>query len=66
MTRTAVEEGYTRLVLGAWGCGNFGNDPELVAKLFHEVLKGHFEEVTMAVFDHSEDQFQYSCFAKYF
>jgi len=66
MLRAATAEGYTRLVLGAWGCGNFGNDPELVAKLFHEALQGCFEEVTMAVFDNSEDQYRYSCFEKYF
>ena len=66
MLRAAAAEGYTRLVLGAWGCGNFGNDPELVARLFHDNLTGIFEEVTMAVFDHSEDQYRYSCFAKYF
>jgi uncharacterized protein (TIGR02452 family) len=66
MLRAAAAEGYSRLVLGAWGCGNFGNDPELVAKLFHEALHGYFEEVAMAVFDNSEDQYRYSCFAKYF
>lgn len=66
MLRAAAAEGYTRLVLGAWGCGNFGNDPELVARLFHDNLTGNFEEVTMAVFDNSEDQYRYSCFAKYF
>ena len=66
MLRAAAAEGYTHLVLGAWGCGNFGNDPELVAKLFHEALQGSFEEVPMAVFDNSEDQYRYSCFEKYF
>lgn len=66
MLRAAAAEGYTRLVLGAWGCGNFGNDPELVARLFHENLTGNFEEVTMAVFDNSEDQYRYSFFEKYF
>ena len=66
MLRAAAAEGYTRLVLGAWGCGTFGNDPELVAKLFHQALTGDFTEVTMAVFDPSEDQYRYGCFAKYF
>ena len=66
MLRTATAEGYTQLVLGAWGCGNFGNDPELVARLFHDNLTGNFEEVTMAVFDNSEDQYRYSCFARCF
>ncbi len=66
MLCAAAADGYTRLVLGAWGCGNFGNDPELVARLFRDNLTGNFEEVTMAVFDNSEDQYRYSCFAKYF
>lgn len=77
MIRTAVEEGYTRLVLGAWGCGNFGNDPDLVAKLFHHVLMENkkddgicfancFEEITMAVFDNSAEQVRYRSFACYF
>ena len=75
--RTAIEEGYTRLVLGAWGCGNFGNDPDLVAKLFHNVLMEHnkdggicfancFEEITMAVFDNSAEQMRFRSFACYF
>lgn len=66
MLRAATAEGYTRLVLGAWGCGNFGNEPELVARLFHDNLTDSFEEVTMAVFDNSEDRCRYSCFANYF
>lgn len=75
--RTAVEEGYTRLVLGAWGCGNFGNDPDLVAKLFYQVLMEYnkndeicfancFEEIIMAVFDNSAEQIRYRSFARYF
>ena len=77
MLRTAIEEGYTRLVLGAWGCGSFGNDPELVAELFHQALiesnpmtgtgiVGYFEEIAMAVFDHSAEQRWYQPFARYF
>ena len=77
MIRTAIEEGHTRLVLGAWGCGNFGNDPDLVAKLFHQVLTEHqkngspcfvsfFEEITMAVFDPSAEKTRYQSFARYF
>jgi len=77
MLRAAAAEGYTRLVLGAWGCGNFGNDPELVARLFRDALKEpagdggvrleyRFSEVAMAVFDPSEDQVRYRSFARYF
>ncbi|MFC3572488.1 TIGR02452 family protein [Streptomyces yaanensis] len=53
---TAVACGYRRLVLGAWGCGVFRNDPAQVAGAFQELLvkgrfEGHFEEVVFAVLD---------------
>ncbi len=33
------------LVLGAWGCGVFGNDPRQVAILFKTLLEGEFANV---------------------
>lgn len=33
------------IILGAWGCGVFRNDPEEVAELFAEALTGPFEGV---------------------
>jgi uncharacterized protein (TIGR02452 family) len=33
------------LVLGAWGCGVFRNDPEMIAQLFYEALNGRFKNV---------------------
>lgn len=39
MLLIAAKEGYKRLILGAWGCGAAGNDPELVASLFEGVLR---------------------------
>ncbi|MFI9119644.1 TIGR02452 family protein [Streptomyces bikiniensis] len=54
---TAAAAGYRRLVLGAWGCGVFRNDPERVAGAFKALLTGggrfagHFEEVVFAVLD---------------
>jgi len=33
---------HTTLVLGAWGCGVFQNDPEEIAELFREALAGPF------------------------
>ena len=33
---------HTTLVLGAWGCGVFQNDPEEIAELFKEALTGPF------------------------
>jgi len=35
----AAYHGYRYLVLGAWGCGAFGNDPDVVAPMFSKVFK---------------------------
>ncbi|WP_238016187.1 TIGR02452 family protein [Dactylosporangium sp. AC04546] len=45
--------GHRRLVLGAWGCGVFRNDPATVARAFAEQLKTPrgFTHVTFAVLD---------------
>ncbi|MEU2660275.1 TIGR02452 family protein [Streptomyces sp. NPDC007325] len=54
---TAVAEEYRRIVLGAWGCGVFQNDPAEVAGAFRTLLTGdgrfagHFDEVVFAVLD---------------
>lgn len=53
----AVAGGYRRLVLGAWGCGVFRNDPARVAGAFRGLLApgarfgGHFDEIVFAVLD---------------
>lgn len=39
MLYVAAKEGYKHLVLGAWGCGSAGNDPELVASQFERALR---------------------------
>lgn len=33
---------HTTLVLGAWGCGVFRNDPGIISELFREALSGNF------------------------
>ncbi|WP_329262875.1 TIGR02452 family protein [Streptomyces sp. NBC_01478] len=54
---TAVAHGYRRLVLGAWGCGVFQNDPAQVAGAFRALLgpggrfAGAFEHVVFGVLD---------------
>ncbi|MGP4007534.1 TIGR02452 family protein [Streptomyces sp. 4N124] len=53
---TAVANGYRRLVLGAWGCGVFRNDPAQVAGAFRGLLvegrfAGCFEHVVFGVLD---------------
>jgi uncharacterized protein (TIGR02452 family) len=51
--RVASAHGHRRLVLGAWGCGVFANDPETVALAFREALgdNGSFDHVVFAVLD---------------
>lgn len=53
---TAARHGIEVLVLGAWGCGVFGNDPAQVAELFAEALtdpaiRGRFRRLDFAIFD---------------
>ncbi|MET8783996.1 TIGR02452 family protein [Streptomyces sp. NPDC004589] len=53
---TAAASGYRRLVLGAWGCGVFRNDPAQVAGAFRTLLvggrfEGHFGDIVFAVLD---------------
>lgn len=45
MLYVAAHFGYRYLVLGAWGCGAFGNDADTVARLFYEELKAYREKV---------------------
>lgn len=51
---TFAAHGATDLVLGAWGCGVFGNDPATVARLFADGMRGchgHFRRIVFAVLD---------------
>ena len=56
----AKSKGHDSLILGAWGCGAFGNDGHLVSELFHRALTvefaGSFKEVTFAIVDTSPEQ----------
>lgn len=56
----AASEGYGNLILGAWGCGVFQNDPKMVAETFSKHLKGawagRFQRVRFSVLDTSIDQ----------
>jgi uncharacterized protein (TIGR02452 family) len=57
----AVVHGHEVLVLGAWGCGVFANDPDCVADWFHRCLTGGglfrhaFQKVVFAVLDRTGD-----------
>jgi uncharacterized protein (TIGR02452 family) len=68
----AAAHGVRRLVLGAWGCGVFRNDPEMVARVFGDLLlspdgfAGVFDEVTFAIYDRSPEQSVVNAFEKVF
>jgi uncharacterized protein (TIGR02452 family) len=56
----AAEHGAEALVLGAWGCGAFGNDPARTAEDFRDALlgpyAGAFGEVVFAISDWSPER----------
>ena len=51
---------YSALVLGAWGCGAFGNGPVRTARDFHAALAGEFNgafaQVVFAIADWSSER----------
>lgn len=57
------------LVLGAWGCGVFGNDPATVATIFTDYLRPggafhrQFHHVLFAVYDRSQSRETHRAFA---
>lgn len=64
----AASLGHRRLVLGAWGCGAFRNDPVLVADVFarrlaHPACAG-LERVVFAVFDRTPGQRNLAAFQR--
>lgn len=49
---SAIENGANCIVLGAWGCGAFGQSPILVARAFGEALNkygGYFRKIVFAI-----------------
>ncbi len=65
----AALERHRTLVLGAWGCGVFRNDPSRVAEVFlgwlrHEAFAGCFERVVFAIVDKSPQKATFGAFAK--
>lgn len=64
----AALHGHSTLVLGAWGCGVFVNDPHAIARLFQahlledKLFKGVFRKVVFAVSDRTKEQKIYGAF----
>jgi uncharacterized protein (TIGR02452 family) len=59
---------HKTLVLGAWGCGAFKNDPEIVANVFSEMLKEipAFEHICFAVYDNDIPAMKFNTFNNIF
>lgn len=68
----AAVRGYRRLVLGAWGCGVFQNDPAEVAGAFRTLLAdggrfaGHFEQIVFGILDRSPESQIRAAFTRVF
>jgi uncharacterized protein (TIGR02452 family) len=70
--RLAYRQDARTLVLGAWGCGVFRNDPAMVASLFAGLLRPRglfhnvFEKVVFAVLDFTQDRSTLAAFREHF
>jgi uncharacterized protein (TIGR02452 family) len=68
----AAHQGCDALVLGAWGCGVFRNDPRMVAAIFYDYLRptglysNRFRHILFSVYDTSRSRDTYTVFARQF
>ena len=65
MLSVAAACGAEILVLGAFGCGAFRNDPEIVARAWREILpefEGQFRKVEFAVYTTPRSRANYDAF----
>lgn len=63
----AAANGIDVLVLGAFGCGAFRNNPETVSRAYIDILPdfmGYFSEIRFAVYSSSEHSRNYQAFSK--
>lgn len=63
----AAAHGHRKLVLGAWGCGVFRNDPAVVAAAFAAQLaraRGHFDHIVFAVLDRQRGAPTHAAFSR--
>lgn len=68
LLEVAAAHQHDCIILGAWGCGAFGNDPALVATCFSEALKeiNYFRHVCFAVYDTRTPPHLFSTFNRVF
>lgn len=76
MLKSAAFFGYRHLILGAWGCGAYGNDASVISDLFRRTLneldyngfkeRDLFSRIDFAVLDRTPAQFNYKQFKRNF
>ena len=76
MLKAAAFFGYRNIILGAWGCGAYGNDASVISDLFRMALneldfngfkeKDLFNRIDFAVLNHTPAQFNYKQFERNF
>jgi uncharacterized protein (TIGR02452 family) len=67
----AADRGHRTLILGAWGCGAFRNDPRVMADiwarwLLHSAFGGAFDRVVFAIYRRGGRDHSHSAFADRF
>lgn len=66
----ANKKNHKLLILGAWGCGVFQNDPREIAEMFNDLLKSEFancfERVILAIYDTTQTRKVFEAFREVF
>ncbi|MFK7031453.1 TIGR02452 family protein [Flavobacterium oreochromis] len=66
----ANQQKVDTLILGAWGCGVFRNDPQMVAELFKKVIDQEyanaFKRIVFAIYDRSKEKLILKAFEEVF
>ena len=69
MFTVAAHHGAEILVTGAFGCGAFRNNPEVVAQAYKKILpefEGFFKEIVFAIYCRPQELINFETFKKYF
>lgn len=68
--KMAADNGHRRVIMGAFGCGAFGNPPDLIARLTKEVIDqkfpGKFDEIHFAILSDHSGRDNFTPFADHF
>ncbi|MDY3656148.1 MAG: TIGR02452 family protein, partial [Ruminococcus callidus] len=65
----AIDNQAKILVLGAFGCGAFRNDPYVVSRAYKNVLdrfRTYFERIEFAIFTAGNESLNYTAFSEMF